>query len=128
MQSDRDLLTQALGYMESVGQMDMHPEEWAIAVALRERLAQPEFDSALQSAAMTQTAAKLAQPEQPTADEIIASHAKRLALELEGVLLECEETSATSKWWGSAYQAIHNFHDDVDRLYPQDHVSPLGKD
>ena len=70
----------------------------------------------------------LEQPEQPSADEIIASHAKRLALELEGVLLECEDTSATSKWWGSAYQAIHNFHDDVDRLYPQDHVSPLGKD
>lgn len=72
--------------------------------------------------------ARLAQPEQPSADEIIASHAKRLALELEGVLLECEDTSASSKWWGSAYQAIHNFHDDVDWLYPQDHVSPLGKD
>ena len=39
--TDRELMQQALGYMESVGQMDMHPEEWAIAVALRERLAQP---------------------------------------------------------------------------------------
>lgn len=61
-------------------------------------------------------------------EEIIASHAKRLALELEGMLLECEDTSATSKWWNSAYQAIHNFHDDIDRLYPQPHISPLGKD
>lgn len=42
MNTDRELMQQALGYMESVGQMDMHPEEWAIAVALRERLAQPE--------------------------------------------------------------------------------------
>ena len=37
--TDRELMQKALGYMESVGQMDMHPEEWAIAVALRERLA-----------------------------------------------------------------------------------------
>ena len=42
MNTDRELMQQALGYMESVGQMDMHPEEWAIAVALRERLAQPD--------------------------------------------------------------------------------------
>ena len=40
--TDRELMQQALGYMESVGQMDMYPEEWAIVVALRERLAQPE--------------------------------------------------------------------------------------
>ena len=40
--TDRELMQKALGYMESVGQMDMHPEEWAIAVSLRERLAQPE--------------------------------------------------------------------------------------
>ena len=62
------------------------------------------------------------------ADREIAAHAKKLALALECLLLECEETSATSKWWGMAYSAIHDYHDDIDRLYPQDHVSPLGKD
>ena len=40
--TDKELMQQALRYMESVGQMDMYPEEWAIVVALRERLAQPE--------------------------------------------------------------------------------------
>lgn len=58
----------------------------------------------------------------------IASHAKRLALELESLLLATHDTEAVSTWWQSAYQAMHNYQDDVDRLYPQDHVSPLGKD
>ena len=58
----------------------------------------------------------------------IAAHAKRLALELECLLLSCEETYATSKWWASAHQALGEYQDDIDRLYPQDHVSPLGKD
>ena len=103
--TDRELFRQALDALEIYGANSPDVDE--TITALRERLAQPQ---------------------QPSADEVIASHAKRLALELEGVLLECEDTSATSKWWGSAYQAIHNFHDDVDRLYPQNHVSPLGKD
>jgi hypothetical protein len=58
----------------------------------------------------------------------IAAHAKRLALELESLLLATHDTEAVSTWWQSAYQAMHNYQDDVDRLYPQDHVSPLGKD
>ena len=58
----------------------------------------------------------------------IAAHAKRLALELECLLLSCEETAVVSKWWASAHQALGEYQDDVDRLYPQDHVSPLGKD
>jgi hypothetical protein len=61
-------------------------------------------------------------------EEQIAAHAKRLALELENILLATHDTEAATTWWQSAYQAIHNYQDDVDRLYPQDHVSPLGKD
>jgi hypothetical protein len=101
--SDRELMQQAL---EALNRSDYLGWQVNIPIikALRERLAQP------------------------SPDEVIASHAKRLALELEGVLLECHDTSATSKWWNSAYQAIHNFHDDIDWLYPQEHVSPLGKD
>ena len=60
-------------------------------------------------------------------EEQIASHAKRLALELECILLATHDTEAATTWWQSAYQAMHNYQDDVDRLYPQDHVSPLGK-
>jgi hypothetical protein len=66
-------------------------------------------------------------PEQ-SADAQIAAHAKRLALELECLLLSCEESAVVSKWWASAHQALGEYQDDVDRLYPQDHVSPLGKD
>ena len=62
------------------------------------------------------------------ADTQIAAHAKRLALELECLLLSCEETAVVSKWWASAHQALCEYQDDIDRLYPQDHVSPLGKD
>jgi len=63
-----------------------------------------------------------------TPDQVIAAHAKRLALELECLLLSCEETAVVSKWWASAHQALGEYQDDIDRLYPQDHVSPLGKD
>lgn len=62
------------------------------------------------------------------ADREVAAHAKRLALELECLLLSCEETYAVSKWWASAHMALKEYQDDIDRLYPQDHVSPLGKD
>lgn len=61
------------------------------------------------------------------ADSVVAAHAKRLALELECLLLSCEETYAVSKWWASAHMALKEYQDDIDRLYPQDHVSPLGK-
>lgn len=61
-------------------------------------------------------------------DREIAAHAKKLALALECLLLSCEETSVVSKWWASAHMALGEYQDDVDRLYPQDHVSPLGKD
>ena len=62
------------------------------------------------------------------ADREIAAHAKKLALALECLLLECEETAVVSKWWASAHQALGEYQDDVDRLYPQSHVSPMGKD
>lgn len=61
------------------------------------------------------------------ADRKIAAHAKKLALALECLLLSCEETAVVSKWWASAHQALGEYQDEVDRLYPQDHVSPLGK-
>lgn len=63
-----------------------------------------------------------------SADAQIAAHAKRLALELECLLLDTNDTAAVSKWWNSANEALAQYQADVDRLYPQDHVSPLGKD
>jgi hypothetical protein len=37
----RTAAQQALDYMKSVGQMDMHPEEWAIVGRLEAALAEP---------------------------------------------------------------------------------------
>lgn len=63
-----------------------------------------------------------------SADAEIASHAKRLALELECLLLSCDDTSAVAKRWQPAHDALEAYQTDIDRLYPQEHVSPLGKD
>ena len=126
--TDRDIMQQALEVMGTVGadhiceashhaKKDRHKlgepcplqQRWHIAYqALFERLAQPV--------------------QEPSADEVIASHAKRLALTLEALLLSCEQTAVVSKWWSSAHMALGQYQDDVDRLYPQDHISPLGKD
>jgi hypothetical protein len=61
-------------------------------------------------------------------DHQIAAHAKRLALELECLLTSTKDTAAQSRWWESAHEALEQYQADIDRLYPQDHVSPLGKD
>jgi hypothetical protein len=57
----------------------------------------------------------------------IASHAKRLALELECLLLS-QDIAHVTQWYQSAHEALEQYRADVDRLYPQEHVSPLGKD
>ena len=117
--TDRELMQQALKALELLAKGE-HP-----ATNFTAKTGGRIYPHRIASDAASALREQLAQP---SADEVIASHAKRLALELEGVLLECHDTSATSKWWNSAYQAIHNFHDDINWLYPQDHVSPLGKD
>ena len=71
---------------------------------------------------------KMRAPVEQSADAQIAAHAKRLALELECLLLDTKDTAAVSKWWDSANEALAQYQADIDRLYPQDHVSPLGKD
>lgn len=48
--------------------------------------------------------------------------AKRLALDLECVLLNPEG------WWQQAHETLEEYRQLIDRRYPQDHVSPLGKD
>jgi hypothetical protein len=53
-----------------------------------------------------------------SADAIVAGHAKRLALELECLLLSCNDTAAVSKWWDSAHEALEQYRADIDRLYP----------
>jgi hypothetical protein len=40
--TDRELLQQALRYMDSVGKGDMYVEDWEIAEAIRTKLTQPE--------------------------------------------------------------------------------------
>ena len=57
-------------------------------------------------------------------NSVVASHAKRLAMELECLLLD----SASSNWWASGNEALEHYRSDLDRLYPQDHVSPMGSE
>ena len=52
----------------------------------------------------------------------VAAHAKRLALELECLLLSCEETAVVSKWWASAHMALKEYQDDIDRQIGRAHV------
>lgn len=47
---------------------------------------------------------------------------KRLALDLECVLLNRD------KWWDQAHESLQAYRDLMDAWYPQEHVSPLGKD
>lgn len=68
------------------------------------------------------------QSSQPSPDEIIAGHAKRLAMDLECMLLASDPGVAVNRWWAEAQTSLDNYKTDIDRLYPQDHVSPLGKD
>ena len=50
----------------------------------------------------------------------LAGHAKRLALELEGLLTSTRDTAAQSRWWDSAMEALGQYQDAVDRLYRDD--------
>ena len=68
------------------------------------------------------------QSSQPSPDEIIAAHAKRLAMDLECMLLANDPGVAVNRWWAEAQTSLDSYKTDIDRLYPQDHVSPLGKD
>ena len=61
-------------------------------------------------------------------DRQVAGHAKRLALELECLLLSTRDSAAQARWWESAHEALQLYQDDIDALYPQDYVSPMGKD
>lgn len=47
---------------------------------------------------------------------------KRIALDLECVLLNRD------KWWDQAHETLQAYRDLMDRWYPQETVSPLGKD
>ena len=46
---------------------------------------------------------------------------KRMAMDLECVLL-------TNGWRDESHKTLQAYQDIMDRWYPQDHVSPLGKD
>ena len=54
------------------------------------------------------------------AEATIAVHAKRLALDLECLLLSCNDTAAVSRWWDSAHEALANYRADLYRLYLPD--------
>lgn len=47
----------------------------------------------------------------------VAAHAKRLALELECLLVSCRDTAAVSTWWDSAHEALAQYQADIDQIY-----------
>lgn len=55
--------------------------------------------------------------EKRNADAEIASHAKRLALELECLLLSTKDTAAVTKWWDTAHEALQAYHDACREVY-----------
>ena len=97
-----------------------------VAAERVDRYTQPLY-TAPQPAVRESRDALANQPETSSSpDAQIAAHAKRLALELECLLLDANHP-AVSRWWDSAHEALDQYRADIDRLYPQDHVSPLGK-
>ena len=51
----------------------------------------------------------------------IASHAKRLALELECLILDHGDMAAVSKWWITALEALDAYKQECDAQYPPFH-------
>ncbi len=61
--------------------------------------------------------------------QALTSLGGKLALELECLLLECNDTAATSKWWNSAHAALEDWRSYLWHVsHGDNHVSPLGKD
>jgi hypothetical protein len=60
-------------------------------------------------------------------EEQIAAHAKRLALELECLLLSCNNASVAAKHWSQAHDALHDYNKTIAEVYSDNYVSPLGK-
>jgi hypothetical protein len=56
--------------------------------------------------------------------DMVEARAHRLALELEGLLLDTKDLSIQSKWWDGAMVALTEWQE----LYQQPHVSAFGKD
>lgn len=89
-------------------------------------------DTDYEDMARAMLAAQLSHPNpentaESSADAEIASHAKRLALELECLLLSCGDTAAVTKWWDSAHEALEKYRAAIDRLYPPEHPTFMGE-
>jgi hypothetical protein len=54
--------------------------------------------------------------------EALEALTKRLALALECVVLNPD------RWWDQVHESLQAYRDLMDAWYPQEHVSPLGKD
>ena len=54
--------------------------------------------------------------------ETLEALAKRLALDLECLLLD------PVGWYRLAHESLQSYRDLMDKWYPQEHVSPFGKD
>lgn len=57
----------------------------------------------------------------------IAAHAKRLALELECLLLSTKDSAALSRWWDTAMEALGAYQAEVDAVYGATHALPFDR-
>ena len=55
------------------------------------------------------------------------AQAKRLAMELECVLMDCKDQSVVARWWDSAHEALDEFRQMTDGGH-EHYVSGFGKD
>ena len=91
----RQAAQQALKYMRSVGPSDMYPEEWAIAVALEQALAEPPCKT---GASCTNKCQRCAEPEQePLTDE-----------EIQTIWAKTFEMGSSANTFARAIEKAHN--------------------
>jgi hypothetical protein len=113
----RKAAEQALKVLESIGQMDMHPEEWAATVALRAALAEPDHDRIDWAKAIERggymTRDEIAQTMQDTAgsDWGTESHFQRFATLFKKRMIrdgwrQCAEGQKTTQFCGELEAAV----------------------
>lgn len=83
-----------------------------------------EYDAGLVGFTMAEAMESLRDAlEQPVAWSDADADAARLAMELEALLLSCNDTAAVSKWWDSAHDALELHRQRLKALAQREHIT-----